>query len=77
MSKLPETQHTDAIQQLAGDCHWPIPVVAEIYWHELTQLKEGATVETYLGLLTIRKVRDTLRHMPRRRAASDKQRMSA
>jgi hypothetical protein len=64
--KLPVTQHTAAIERLAEDSHWPVPVVAEMYWHELTQLEEDATVQTYLGLLTARKVREALRHLPRR-----------
>jgi len=43
-----------------------VPVVAEMYWHELTQLRQRATVETYLGLVTAHKIREALRHMPRR-----------
>jgi hypothetical protein len=38
-----------------------------MYWHELTLLQEEATVKTYLGLVTARKVREALRHMPNRR----------
>jgi hypothetical protein len=64
--RLPVTQHAAAIKRLAEDSNWPVPVVAEMYWHELTQLEEDATVQTYLGLLTARKVREALRHLPRR-----------
>lgn len=63
-SKLPAAQHSDAIEQLAGDTAWPIPIVAEMYWSELMLLQEDATVDTYLSLLTTRKVRETLRHAP-------------
>jgi hypothetical protein len=63
-SKLPAAQHTDAIEQLAEDTAWPVHVVAEMYWSELTLLQEDATVDTYLSLLTSRKVRETLRHAP-------------
>ena len=63
---LPETEHTYAIAQLSENSHWPLPAVAEMYWKELAHLKEGATVRNYLGLLTTRKVRETLRHMPSR-----------
>ena len=62
--KLPASQHTDAIEQLAEDEALPVPIVAEMYWREFTLLQEDATVETYLSLLTARKVRETLRHAP-------------
>ena len=59
-------QHSAAIERLAQDSNWPVPVVADMYWHELTELQKDATVETYLGLLTARKVREALRHLPTR-----------
>ena len=62
----PLAQHSEVIRRLAADANWPVPVVAEMYWHELTQLQQRATVETYLGLVTAHKVREALRHMPRR-----------
>ena len=62
----PLAQHSEAIQRLAADANWPVPVVAEMYWHEWTQLQQQAKVETYLGLVTARRVREALRHMPRR-----------
>ena len=37
-----------------------------MYWHELTQLQEKATIENYVGLVAARKVREVLRHMPKR-----------
>jgi hypothetical protein len=40
-------------------------VVAELYWPELARLKQGATIELYLPLLTERRVRDSLRRIPR------------
>jgi hypothetical protein len=61
------TQHSEVIQRLAADANWPVPVVAEMYWHQLNQLQQHAKVETYLGLVTARKVREALRHMPPRR----------
>jgi len=66
-AQAPAIQHAAAIQQLAEDSNWPVPVVAEMYWHELAQLEEHATVRSYLGLVTARKVREALRHMPSRR----------
>jgi hypothetical protein len=59
-------EHSAAIQQLAEDSNWPVPVVEQMYMHELSELKKEATVDTYLGLLAERKVRQTLRHMPPR-----------
>jgi uncharacterized protein DUF3562 len=65
--EAPAIQHSAAIQRLAEDSNWPVPVVAEMYWHELAQLRERATVKAYLGLVTAHKVREALRHMPVRR----------
>ena len=65
--QTPAVQHSAAIERLAHDAHWPVPVVAEMYWHELTQLQEKATVENYVGLVAARKVREALRQMPQRR----------
>jgi hypothetical protein len=58
--------HSAAVAQLAADANWPVPVVEEMYQHELSLLKQQATVDTYLDLLAERKVRETLKHMPRR-----------
>ena len=66
-AQAPAIQHSAAIQQIAEDSNWPVPVVAEMYWHELAQLEENATIKCYLGLVTARKVREALRHMPTRR----------
>ena len=65
--QVPAIQHSTAIERLAQASNWPVTVVAEMYWHELSQLEEEATVRTYLGLLTARKVREALRQMPERR----------
>jgi hypothetical protein len=59
-------EHCAAIDQLAADSNWPVTVVEEMYLHELTQLKKEATIDTYIDVLATRKVRETLRHMPRR-----------
>ena len=59
-------EHSAAIHQLAEDSNWPVPVVEQMYLHELSELKKEATVDTYLTLLAERKVRETLRHMPPR-----------
>lgn len=58
--------HSATIHQLAEASNWPVPVVEEMYLHELSLLKKEATVDTYLDLLATRKVRETLRQMPRR-----------
>ena len=60
------SEHAAAIHQLAEDSNWPVPVVEQMYLHELSELKKEATVNTYLGLLAERKVRETLRQMPPR-----------
>jgi hypothetical protein len=61
-----DNAHSATIHQLAADANWPVPVVEEMYLHQLSLLKKEATIETYVDLLAARKVRDTLRHMPRR-----------
>jgi len=64
--QTPAVQHSAAIERLAHDSNWPVPVVAEMYWHELTQLQEKATIENFVGLVAARKVREALRQMPQR-----------
>jgi hypothetical protein len=59
-------EHSAVIDQLAADSNWPVNVVEEMYLYELTQLKKEATIDTYVDVLATRKVRETLRHMPRR-----------
>ena len=58
--------HSAAVQQLAADSNWPLPVVEQMYQHEVSLLKQDATVDTYIDLLAERKVRETLRHKPPR-----------
>jgi Protein of unknown function (DUF3562) len=60
------TEHSAAVDQLAADSNWPVNIVEEMYRHEVTQLKKEATIDTYVEVLAARKVRETLRHMPRR-----------
>ncbi len=62
----PASKHSAAIDQLAADANWPVTIVEEMYRHEVTQLKKEATIDTYVDVLATRKVRETLRHMPRR-----------
>jgi hypothetical protein len=61
----PIHEHVIAIQDLAKDFELPIPVVAAMYWPELAGLKQGATIDLYLPLLTARRVRERLRRIPR------------
>ncbi len=58
-------EHVIAIQELAKDFDLPLEVVADMYWPELARLTQGATIDLYLPLLTERRVRDSLRRMPR------------
>ena len=58
--------HSATIHQLAAAANWPVPVVEEMYLHERSLLEKEATIDTYVDLLAERKVRETLRHMPRR-----------
>jgi hypothetical protein len=58
--------HSAAVEQLAADSNWPVPVVERMYQQQVSLLKQEATVDTYIDLLAERKVRETLRHMPRR-----------
>ena len=62
----PDSAHSATIHQIAADANWPVPVVEEMYLHERSMLKKEATIDTYVDLLAARKVRETLRHMPRR-----------
>ena len=57
-------EHVIAIQELARDFDLPTQVVADMYWPQLARLKQGATVDLYLPLLTERRVRDSLRRIP-------------
>jgi Protein of unknown function (DUF3562) len=43
-----------------------LPVVERMYQQQVSLLKQDATIDTYIDLLAERKVRETLRHMPRR-----------
>jgi hypothetical protein len=60
------SEHSAVIDQLAADSNWPVTIVEEMYRHEVTQLKKEATIDNYVDVLATRKVRETLRHMPRR-----------
>jgi hypothetical protein len=53
--------HERAIEALARESHLPIDQVAQLYEHELTGLKVGARVTSFLTILTTRKVREILR----------------
>ena len=53
--------HERAIEALARASHLPIDQVAQLYEHELTVLKVGARVTSFLTILTTRKVREILR----------------
>jgi hypothetical protein len=57
-------EHLVAIQELAKGFDLPTQVVADMYWPELARLKQGATIDLYLPLLTERRVRDSLRRIP-------------
>lgn len=61
----PIHEHAAAIGDLAEAFDLPVPLVADMYWSELARLREGATIDLYLPLLTARRVRDRLRRMPR------------
>jgi uncharacterized protein DUF3562 len=61
----PIDEHVIAIQDLAKDFKLAIEVVADVYWPELAGLKQGATIDLYLPLLTARRVRQRLRRIPR------------
>lgn len=60
------TQHVYAIQALAKEWNWPVPVVADMYLDQLSRLQRDATIQTFLTVLTTRKVRDALRRLPAR-----------
>ena len=53
--------HERAIEALAREAHVPIEQVVQLYEHELAVLTVGARITAFLGILTIRKVRDILR----------------
>jgi hypothetical protein len=61
----PVHEHAVAIDDLAEAFDLPVPLVADMYWSELARLREGATIDLYLPVLTARRVRDRLRRMPR------------
>jgi len=63
-------QHVYAIQALANESNWPVPVVADMYLDQLSRLQRDATIQTYLTVLTTRKVRDALRRLPARPAGA-------
>jgi len=63
------THHLYAIQALAREWNWPVPVVADMYLDQLSRLQRDATVQKYLTVLTTRKVRDALRRLPSRPAS--------
>jgi hypothetical protein len=56
-----QTGHERAIEFLADDTHTPVEQITEIYEREFAKLKLDASVQTYLPLLTMRKVREILR----------------
>ena len=62
-----EPSHVDAIDALVAETDWPMEEVAEIYMRELARLREGARIQDYLVLLTIRHVRQALRRSGRGR----------
>ncbi|HTT38937.1 MAG TPA: DUF3562 domain-containing protein [Burkholderiales bacterium] len=66
------TPHVYAIQALAKESNWPVPVVADMYLDQLSRLQRDATIQTYLTVLTTRKVRDALRRLPARPAAASR-----
>jgi hypothetical protein len=57
-------EYSATIHQLAAASNQPVPVVEEMYLHERSLLEKEATIDTYVDLLTERKVRETLRHKP-------------
>jgi hypothetical protein len=61
----PIDEHVIAIQDLAKDFELAVEAVADVYWPELAGLKQGATIDLYLPLLTARRVRERLRRIPR------------
>ena len=58
-------EHLIAIHDLAHDFDLPELMIAKMYWPELANLQEGATIDVYLPLLTERRVRERLRHSER------------
>jgi hypothetical protein len=55
------SMHERSIEALAREAHVPIEQVAQLYERELAVLTVGARITNFLGILTIRKVRDILR----------------
>jgi hypothetical protein len=53
--------HTRAIEFLADDTHMPVEQISEIYERVFAMLAFDASIQTYLPLLTMRKVREILR----------------
>jgi hypothetical protein len=53
--------HIRAIEFLADDTHIPIGQITEIYEREFAKLALDASIQTYLPVLTMRKVREALR----------------
>ena len=64
------SEHDYAIEALAQESNWPVPVVADMYLDQLSRLERDAKVTTFLGVLTTRKVRDALRRLPARTASA-------
>jgi uncharacterized protein DUF3562 len=62
--------HERAIEALAREAHVPIEQVAQLYERELAVLTAGARITGFLSILTLRKVRDILRHRSPPAAAS-------
>ena len=70
-------EHVIVIQKLAKDFDLPTKAVADMYWPELARLKQGATIDLYLPLLTERRVRDSLRRTATRRSKAKRHGLEA
>lgn len=56
-----QSPHARAIEFLAADTHTPVNQITEIYEREFAKLVLNASIQTYLPVLTMRKVREVLR----------------
>ena len=56
-----QTDQTQIIESLARESEFPIDEVAHLYEEELTELRIGARITSFLPIFAIRNVREALR----------------
>jgi hypothetical protein len=50
-----------SLEKVAADCRCAVEVVEQLYRREIQSLQARATIQTFLPIVALRRVRDTLR----------------